>query len=107
MNEIDVTALHTLLAQDPPARVVDVRETSEFVAGHVPGARSVPLSELVARAQEIDALAPPVYLVCESGGRSAQAATWLAGQGHDVVNVTGGTSAWRRAGLPVEHAHTH
>ncbi|WP_066587068.1 rhodanese-like domain-containing protein [Cellulomonas timonensis] len=102
MHEIDITHLHALLRQDPATPVVDVREDVEYADGHVPGAISVPLSELVARHAEIGALTGPVYLVCEVGGRSGQAAAWLEGQGYDVRNVAGGTRAWREAGLPVE-----
>jgi len=103
MDQIDVAGLHALLAQDPTTRLVDVREPEEYAAGHVPGALSMPLSTLLARTAEIVALPEPVYLVCEVGGRSAQATAWLEGQGRAAVNVTGGTSAWRQAGLPVEH----
>lgn len=102
MNEIDVARLRTLLSEDPTATLVDVREADEYAGGHVPGALSVPLSELVARAPEVLGLPTPVHLVCESGGRSAQAAGWLEAQGVESVNVVGGTSAWRRAGHPVE-----
>ncbi|MGJ8722629.1 MAG: rhodanese-like domain-containing protein [Salinibacterium amurskyense] len=42
-----------------------------------------------------------MYVICESGGRSAQAVEWLNTQGFDAVNIEGGTSAWRNAGLPV------
>lgn len=102
MNEIDAAALHDLVVGDPGTTVVDVRETGEYLGGHVPGAVSLPLSELGGRADELASMRAPVYLVCESGDRSAQAAQWLAAQGYDVVNVAGGTSAWRRAGLPLE-----
>lgn len=102
MNEIDVAQLDALLTQDPTVSVVDVREPDEYAGGHVPGAVSVPLSQLVARADEVIGLPSPVYLVCESGGRSGQAAAWLEAQGVEAVNVAGGTSAWRRVGLPVD-----
>lgn len=102
MHEIDIDQLHALLEQDPTTTVVDVREAGEYASGHVPGAVPVPLSELVARHTEIGALPGPVHLICEAGGRSAQAAAWLEGHGYDVVNVAGGTGAWRAAGLPTE-----
>ena len=102
MHEVDIAHLRALLQQDPATPVVDVREDVEYADGHVPGAISVPLSELVARHAEIGALPGPVYLVCEVGGRSGQAAAWLEAQGYDVRNVAGGTRAWREAGLPVE-----
>lgn len=110
MREIDVVTLHALLggadAGDdpavPPPAVVDVRERHEFAGGHLPGARNVPLSEFVDRVDEVTALPGEVYVVCESGGRSAQVTAWLGQQGYDVANVAGGTGAWREAGYPVE-----
>lgn len=80
--------------------VVDVREPVEYVSGHAPKAASIPLGELVARVEELDR-DETIYVICESGGRSAQAVEWLNTQGFDAVNVEGGTSAWRNAGLPV------
>ncbi|WP_149203754.1 rhodanese-like domain-containing protein [Actinotalea subterranea] len=111
MEQIDVTALRAALgtpagsdtgeASGPPV-VVDVREPHEFDSGHVPGAVNVPMSQVVDRVGEITSLTGPVFLVCQSGGRSAQVAAWLGQQGHEVTNVAGGTLAWKAAGFPVE-----
>lgn len=90
---------HTLSELTNPV-VIDVREPAEYVSGHAPAAASIPLGELVARVEELDR-DETVYVICESGGRSAQAVEWLNTQGFDAVNVEGGTSAWRNAGLPV------
>ena len=45
----------------------------------------------------------PLYVICKSGGRSAQACAAFAAAGFadQVVNVEGGTLAWAAAGLPV------
>jgi len=96
MNTIDTTALSGLT--NPV--IIDVREPFEYVSGHAPTAASIPLGELVARVEELDR-DNIVYVICESGGRSAQAVDWLNTQGFDAVNVEGGTSAWRNSGLPV------
>ncbi|MFC4951287.1 rhodanese-like domain-containing protein [Pseudonocardia sp. GCM10023141] len=82
--------------------VVDVRDADEYRAGHVPGARLIPLKVLGARMHELPR-DTPVYLVCQSGGRSAQATRMLLGAGIRAVNVRGGTAAWIQAGQPVEH----
>lgn len=102
--EIGVDALRAALDRSDgvPRTVVDVREDHEFAAGHVPGALHVPMSGFVDRVHEVVGLPGKVYLICEVGGRSGQVAAWLAQQGHATVNVAGGTSAWRRAGYPVE-----
>jgi len=86
------------------AVVIDVRNPDEFAAGHVPGARLVPLGELSGRLAELDDLkSRPVHVICASGGRSARATSVLAQAGFaNPINVTGGTRAWIAAGHPVE-----
>jgi len=84
--------------------LVDVREASEWDAGHVPGAVHVPKSRLE---QDAEAALPdrsaPVALYCAGGFRSLFAGQALAAMGYaDVVSVAGGLDAWRSAGLPVE-----
>lgn len=82
------------------ATVVDVRNLDEYEAGHVPGARLVPLPEVADRRAEIPA-SGEVLVICKSGGRSLRAAELLREQGVDAVNVAGGTMAWIEAGHPV------
>lgn len=96
MNTIDTTTVSTLEG----IRLIDVREEYEYVGGHAPAAVNLPLSSLVERITDVPR-DTTVYVICESGGRSAQAVQWLEGQGIDAVNVLGGTSAWRNAGLPI------
>jgi len=81
--------------------VIDVREPWEYAEGHVPGARPVPLASVPQLVGELPT-DRPVYLVCQVGARSAQAAAFLAHHGVDAVNVDGGTGEWVAAGLPVE-----
>ena len=101
-GSVDVTALHSALTAGAPGTLVDVREAIEFIGGRAPGATPLPMSELTARHEELRAMEAPIYLICQTGSRSEQCRRWLDEQGHDVVNVGGGTSAWRRAGLPIE-----
>jgi rhodanese-related sulfurtransferase len=81
--------------------VIDVREPYEYADGHVPGAALMPLMTVPQRLAELPT-DRPVYVVCAVGGRSAQAAAFLATRGVDAVNVDGGTSEWVAAGYPVE-----
>jgi len=97
----DVTVDDLDAARKAGATVVDVRESDEYAAGHVPGAQLLPLSVLPVRVQDLPR-GEPVFVVCQSGGRSAQAAQLLDQAGLDVRNVVGGTSAWVRSGRPVE-----
>lgn len=82
------------------AVVVDVRETDEYVEGHVPGAIHIPLFMLPTRVEEVPA-ADPVFVICRSGHRSLQGAEVLAARGRTAVSVAGGTLGWIRAGQPV------
>lgn len=73
--------------------IVDVRGQSEWDAGHIPGARHIPLGSLPERAHEIPD--GPVVLQCQGGGRSAIAASVLAKLGRrELVNLAGGYAAW-------------
>ena len=99
-TNVDVTQARAL--QQDGAQLIDVRETSEFRSGHAKGARSIPLSQLKQRIGEIKP-DKPVLVICQSGSRSRSAQSILLQQQlTDVRNVLGGTSAWRRAGLPMQ-----
>ena len=87
-------------ALDRGATVIDVREPGEYVDGHVPGARLVPMTQLPSRLGELDRSAR-LYVVCASGGRSSAMADLLTAAGFDAVSVAGGTAGWRRTGRPV------
>lgn len=85
------------------AMLIDVRSPEEFAGGHVPSAVNIPLDQLDSRKSELDAhKADELYMICESGRRSFTASQKLARYGYRPVNVDGGTSAWRDAGLPTE-----
>lgn len=97
--EIDVDELQAL---DPATiQLIDVRETDEFDDKHVPGARLIPLMTLPETLEDLDS-GRPLYLICASGGRSFNAATFLIANGFEAVNVTGGTKAWVASGKPTE-----
>lgn len=82
--------------------VVDVRGASEWAAGHVPGARNLHYGSIGARADELPRDGALV-LCCETGSRSAIAASRLAALGfRNLRNLAGGLEAWRAAGLPAE-----
>jgi phage shock protein E len=89
-------------AQLSKAIILDVRQPEEYAAGHVAGARLLPLGELGARADEIPN-DQPVFVICHSGNRSKQASELLASKGKlDIRNVLGGMIAWQQAGYPTE-----
>ncbi len=82
-------------------QLVDVRQPDEVRRARIAGARHIPLGQLKGRLAELDR-GRPVAFVCHSGARSALATRAAAKAGLDAANVRGGTSAWTRAGLPVE-----
>lgn len=83
------------------AYIVDVREPHEWVAGHAPSARHVPMHELPARLDEIPTEGE-VVIACRVGARSAQVTAWLRAQGREnVANLAGGMIAWEAAGRPL------
>lgn len=82
-------------------QLVDVREGSEHDAERVEGALNLPLSRFDSLAGQVDATRP-VYLLCRSGARAADAAARLLARGHKTVFVVeGGLAAWAAAGHPV------
>jgi rhodanese-related sulfurtransferase len=86
---------------DAGAVLLDVREPEEWVAGHAPGARHVPLGELPERMAELDG-SGRIVVVCRSGHRSALATEWLSTAGYDALNLVGGMQEWAHAGRVVE-----
>ena len=85
-----------------PVPLVDVRQPEEYEAGHVPGAKLIPLADVVARVGEIPTDAP-VYVICQSGSRSQRAADYFRNLGIEAYNVAGGTKAWAEAGYDLAH----
>jgi rhodanese-related sulfurtransferase len=88
-----------------PIRLLDVRTAAEFAVVHATGALLIPLNEL--EPSMIAAMNRPpgeaIYVLCHSGARAAKACQRLTDAGvKDVLCVEGGTTAWEKAGLPVE-----
>lgn len=81
--------------------LVDVRSEAEYREGHATGAVNIPLETLESRVQTLKS-SPEVYVICQSGGRSSRAVDFLLTQNVNAINVSGGTSAWQHAGLPIE-----
>jgi rhodanese-related sulfurtransferase len=84
----------------PEDLLLDVREDDEWAGGHAPQAVHVPMSQLIARLDELPT-DRPISVVCHVGGRSAQVTAYLLQRGFDARSVDGGMDAWERAGLPV------
>jgi len=100
--QITVDELAARRGETPGLQVVDVRRKGEYAAGHVPGARHLPLDRLERDADGLDTTRPTAA-ICAGGYRSSAATSLLERRGFaDLVNVVGGTSAWIAAGHAVE-----
>ena len=84
------------------ALVLDVRDPREYAEGRIPGALSVPQSDLALRLAEVPK-DREVLVVCASGNRSLRCAGFLKAVGHTrITNLAGGINGWKEAGHPVE-----
>src|SRR3954463_13850736 len=103
INEIDPSDVKPLV--DNGVAIIDVRETDEFAAGHLPSARHVPRGHLESRIENaVPDRSQRVILYCASGNRSALAAKTLTGDlGYEnVESMTGGYTLWKDRGYEVE-----
>lgn len=83
--------------------LIDVCEPAEYAAGHVVGARNIPLGSLSTSKDLPTNKALPLILLCASGSRAGRAAGALRRLGYESVHpVSGGNAAWREANLPME-----
>jgi sulfur-carrier protein adenylyltransferase/sulfurtransferase len=102
IEEVDPSEVRELANEG--VAIIDVRESEEWDAGHLPGAKHVPRGYLESR---IDGAVPDrsqrVILYCASGNRSALAANTLSELGFEhVESMTGGITLWKDRGYPVE-----
>ena len=77
------------------AQAVDVREPDEFAVGHIPGAKLLPLGDVLTRAEEVLPDKNAQWLIyCRTGRRSADAAQKLETQGYTGLRDLGGILSW-------------
>ena len=95
-------ATHLINRED--AVIIDVREPAEYAAGHVLGAKNVPLARLDAPTPDLAKRKErPVIVYGDDSDRAAKAASALKKHGFTrVTNLSGGIKAWQDAGLPLE-----
>ncbi len=98
--DVQPDALEAMLSAG--AELVDVRNSSEYAAGHLAGAANLPLGRLAERLDELPR-DRPLVVHCQGGGRAGVAAGLLAAQGFtDVRHLAGDYGGWTKAGRPVE-----
>src|ERR1700677_3280519 len=107
IDEVDPSEVNELINEG--AAIIDVRETDEVAAGHLPGAKHIPRGYLESR---IEGVVPDrdahVILYCASGNRSAYAArTLVEDLGYETVeSMTGGITLWKDRGYEVQVPRT-
>lgn len=105
MKNITPQRLHELYESGDAVELIDVRTPIEFREVHATYARNVPLDTIDAKQIIEDRngrSGKPLYVICKGGNRSTKACEQFLACGYDeVVNVEGGTQAWKEAGLPV------
>lgn len=89
------------------SQFVDVRTPEEYSSRHAARAINIPIDTLTANLGKLEKN-EPVYVICQTGNRSKKAAVMLRDAGfNNVLNVTGGTTAWQAANLPMETQPPH
>jgi rhodanese-related sulfurtransferase len=79
------------LAGGDTKNLIDIREPAEYKSGHVPGAKNIPMQQLLNQPEKYLSKDTNYKIVCQSGGRSSRACDALSKAGYDVTNVAGGT----------------
>jgi adenylyltransferase/sulfurtransferase len=95
MQDITATELKQRLDAGDDIQLIDVRQSDEYAFARIPGAKLIPLGEIISRMGEIDD-ARETVIHCKMGGRSARAIEALQRSGFkgELKNLRGGITAW-------------
>ena len=94
IKEIQMSELESKISSGEPLNIIDVREDFEVQFGMIDGAKHIPMNDVPNRLDEFDQ-DQTYYIVCKSGGRSADVATFLNQHDIDAVNVDGGMMEYK------------
>ncbi len=105
-RRITAAEARTMLAgpQGEEVQVLDIQETGDYEACHIPGSHHIPFAWISERIGELDT-ARPIIVVCAVGTRSAFVAEMACTLGAELVyNLEAGLAGWRQAGYPLEQS---
>lgn len=92
--EFDSINARDLGEKQVKTNLIDVREGFEFKSGHVPNAKNMPMSELLADPEKYLSKDEEYHVICHSGSRSSRTCSRLSSLGYKVVNVNGGIMSY-------------
>lgn len=95
-QHLDIATLERWLDEAAPLTLVDIRDSGNFSAGHIPGSSHLDNDSVAALMQQAPT-EQPMVVICYHGHSSMQAAAWLASQGYaEVYSLDGGFSEWQQ-----------
>lgn len=100
-NAFTAKSLKAQLDSGEQPFILDVREDEEYRAGHIVGAKHIPLHNLQQALKQLPQ-DTQIICVCFSGSRSGMAVTQLTRAGLNAINLQGGMMGWQRAGFPIQ-----
>ena len=99
IEQVDPSEVDALI--DEGAFLLDVREPSEWQAGHSPLATHVPMGDIATGHAGVLPRDATIVVTCRSGNRSQRVAQFLKQEGYNAVNAAGGMNAWFSSGREV------
>ena len=94
-NKTDINTAVEEYRTTPGAFLIDVRTGPEYEAGHIEGAINVPLVSIHFIVNHVRDIEAPVYVYCQTGARSGQAASMIREMGYKNVKNVGGVNRYK------------
>ena len=94
-NKTDINTAVEEYRTTPGAFLIDVRTGPEYEAGHIEGAINVPLVSIHYIVNHVRNIEAPVYVYCQTGARSGQAASMIREMGYKNVKNVGGVNRYK------------
>ena len=82
-------------ANKPNSFIIDVRTKEEYDSGHIPKSVNIALNEIERIGSVVHDMNAPIYVYCQSGVRSQQAAAVLKRMGYEDVKNIGGIMSYK------------